>query len=69
MPDNVPVQNFANMPSSIKISNFLENNDNISILDEKGPFKVIEYEKDLSVGLTEVMLKYFASKMNIRPRS
>ena len=68
MPDNVPVQNFANMPSSIKISNFLENNDNISILDEKGPFKVIEYEKDLIVGLTEVMLKYFASKMNIRPR-
>ena len=51
-----------------RIRNFVGENDNIKVIDEKGPFQVIEYEKDLSVDPNEAPLKYFASKMNIRPR-
>ena len=54
--------------SGVKIRNFIDENDNIKILDEKGPFKTIEYEKDLSVTPNEAMIKYFSSKMNVRPR-
>ena len=54
--------------NGVIIRNFVGENDNIKVLDEKGPFKVIEYEKDLSVSPSEVMYKYFASKMNVRPR-
>ena len=53
---------------SIKIRNFVGENDNIIVLDEKGPFKVIEFERDLSVLPEEAFVKYFSSKMNIRPR-
>lgn len=52
----------------IKISNFIGENDNIKVLDEQGPFKIIEYEKDLSVTPQEAIYKYFSSKMNVRPR-
>ena len=54
--------------SGIKIRNFVGENDNIIVLDEKGPFKVIEYEKDLSVTPAEAISKYFSSQMNVRPR-
>ena len=54
--------------SSVKISNFVGENDNIKVLDEKGPFQVIEYERDLSVTPGEAMIRYFSSKMNVRPR-
>ncbi|WP_297979857.1 AIM24 family protein [uncultured Methanobrevibacter sp.] len=54
--------------SNIKISNFIGENDNIKVVDEKGPFTVIEYEKDLSVTPADAMMMYFSSKMNIRPR-
>jgi len=50
------------------IRNFVGENKNIKVLDEKGPFKIIEYEKDLSVSPDEAIQKYYASKMNIRPR-
>ena len=52
----------------IEIKNFVGDNDNIIVLEEKGPFKVIEYEKDLSVGPEEAEEKYYSSKMNVRPR-
>ncbi len=54
--------------NGIKIRNFVDENDNIIVLDEKGPFKVIEYERDLSVLPSEAVVMYFSSKMNIRPR-
>lgn len=54
--------------SNIKIRNFVGENDNIIVLDEKGPFKVIEFERDLSVLPGEAIEKYFSSKMNVRPR-
>lgn len=56
------------LKSGIKIRNFIGENDNIIVLDEKGPFKVIEYEKDLSVTPAEAISKYFSSQMNVRPR-
>lgn len=56
------------LKSGIKIRNFVGENDNIIVLDEKGPFKVIEYEKDLSVTPSEAISKYFSSQMNVRPR-
>ena len=56
------------LKSGIKIRNFVGENDNILVLDEKGPFKVIEYEKDLSVTPAEAISKYFSSQMNVRPR-
>ncbi|WP_296808072.1 AIM24 family protein [uncultured Methanobrevibacter sp.] len=52
----------------IEIRNFVGENDNIIELDEKGPFKVIQYEKDLSVTPNEAEEKYFSTKMNVRPR-
>lgn len=58
----------AGNASTIKIRNFIGENDNITVLDEKGPFKIIEYERDLSVSPSEAMIKYFSSKMNVRPR-
>ena len=66
--------NNSNLPvaekkeGKIKISNFIGDNDNIKVLDEQGPFKVIEFERDLSVFPSEAVIKYFSSKMNVRPR-
>ena len=52
----------------IEVKNFVGDNDNIITLEEKGPFKVIEYEKDLSVAPEEAVEKYYSSKMKVRPR-
>lgn len=65
--NTMPVKASSNR-SSIRIRNFVGENDNIIVLDEKGPFKVIEYERDLSVLPYQAAEKYFSSKMNIRPR-
>lgn len=47
----------------------LFNNKNMKIIGERGPVKVFEHEKDLSVySPQEAMGAYFASKMNIRKR-
>ncbi|WP_407454831.1 AIM24 family protein [Methanobrevibacter sp.] len=54
--------------SGVTIRNFIGENENIKVLDEQGPFKIIEYEKDLSVTPGEAMMKYFSSQMNVRPR-
>lgn len=57
-----------NRNGNIRIKNFIGENDNIKVLDEQGPFKVIEYERDLSVTPNQAIYKYFSSKMNVRPR-
>jgi len=54
--------------NGIRIRNFIGENDNIKVLDKKGPFTVIEYERDLSVTPSEAVNMYFSSKMNVRPR-
>ena len=63
---NLPLS--GNKRSGVKIRNFIGDNDNIKVLDEKGPFTVIEFERDLSVTPREAMIMYFSSKMNVRPR-
>lgn len=50
-----------------KIHNFL-NNDDIIIKEEAGPFKVIEYKRDLSVVPSTAQTAYFCNEMNIRKR-
>lgn len=50
-----------------KINNFT-NNENLRILKELGPFKVIEYIKDLSVTPQTAQISYFSNLMNIRKR-
>ncbi len=50
-----------------KIANFQKNR-NVKILDQCGAFKVIEYEKDMSVTLGTAIAAYYASAMNVRKR-
>ena len=49
------------------INNF-QNNDDVRVLDNQGPFSVIEYKKDLSVNPTTAMLSYYCNEMNVRKR-
>lgn len=46
----------------------LYDNKNIETIDQKGPFRVIEYIRDLSVNPGTAITSYFASEMNIRRR-
>lgn len=49
------------------IANYLDN-DNIIVKQELGPFKVIEYKRDLSTNILSAQANYYASEMNIRKR-
>ena len=49
------------------ISN-LFNNDDIKVLDSKGSFSVIEYQRDLSVTPESAIVAYYCNAMNIRKR-
>lgn len=46
------------------VSNFLDNDD-VSIIAERGPFKVIQYDRDLSCTPEEAMTKYYMSQMYV----
>ncbi len=50
-----------------KINNF-EGNDDVKIIRELGAFKVVEYQKDLSVDHSTAQPAYYASQMNVRRR-
>ncbi len=50
-----------------KISNFTDNDD-IKTISELGAFKIIEYQRDLSVTPYSAMNAYFSSQMNVRKR-
>lgn len=50
-----------------KIKNFFDNDD-VKVIDSKGAFSVIEYQKDLSVMPQNAMTAYYASQMNVRKR-
>ena len=50
-----------------KISNFIDNND-IKVIEKLGPFKVIEYQRDLSVTPMTAQTSYFSNLMNVRKR-
>ena len=50
------------------MKNFIGDNDNIRIVEEKGIFTVIEHIKDMSVSPSEAQLKYFMEKMSCEQR-
>lgn len=50
-----------------KINNFT-NNDDVKIIDQKGAFSVVEYQRDLSVNPENAVTAYFCSEMNVRKR-
>lgn len=50
-----------------KIKNFTDNDD-VRIVDQKGPFTVVEYIKDLSVFPSTAARAYYSSKMNVHKR-
>lgn len=49
------------------VNNFF-NNDDIKIINELGPFKVLEYQRDLSVMPGDAMMAYYCNEMNVRKR-
>ncbi len=49
------------------INNFTDNDD-IRILNQMGPFTVIEYVRDLSVMPPEALIAYYCNEMNVRKR-
>lgn len=51
---------------AITVNNWI--NDNRKVVAEKGMFKVIEHQRDLSVGSATAQNAYFASEMNVRLR-
>lgn len=50
-----------------RVSNFTDNDD-VKTIDRKGPFQVIEYQRDLSVTPGSAMQAYFCSQMNVKKR-
>ena len=51
---------------AIKVNNWI--NDNRKVIAEKGMFKVIEHQKDLSVASATAQKAYFSSQMNVKLR-
>ncbi len=49
------------------VKNFFDNDD-IKMIDQQGPFTIIEYLRDLSVTPMSAQTAYFASQMNVRRR-
>lgn len=52
---------------AFRIKNFTDNDD-VCILDQKGPFQVIEYKRDLSIAPSQAMDAYFQAQMKVRRR-
>ena len=50
-----------------KIKNFTDNDD-VRVLNQMGPFQVIEYTRDLSVSPGDAALAYYCNAMNVRKR-
>ena len=50
-----------------KIKNFTDNDD-INIINQLGPFTVVEYTRDLSVMPGDAMIAYYCNEMNVRKR-
>lgn len=61
------VLNYERKTIMYTINNFT-NNDDIRILNQLGPFTVIEYVRDLSVMPSESLLAYYCNEMNVRKR-
>lgn len=46
----------------------LKDNDDIKLLNQLGPFDVIEYQRDLSVSPLDAQTAFFCNEMNVRKR-
>lgn len=55
---------------SFQVNNFIgkTGNDDITVIDSKGPFRVAEYKRDLSVSPFDAQIAYFSSEMGVRKR-
>lgn len=49
------------------VKNFFDNDD-VKVINEMGPFKVVEYQRDLSVLPSSAALAYYCNEMNVRKR-
>ncbi len=49
------------------VKNFVDK-DNVLIVDQKGPFIILEYKEDRSVSPENVVAAYYAARMNVRQR-
>ena len=49
------------------VKNFFDNDD-VKVINELGPFKVVEYQSDLSVVPSSAALAYYCNEMNVRKR-
>ena len=49
------------------VKNFFDNDD-VKVINEMGPFKVVEYQRDLSVTPSSAALAYYCNEMNVRKR-
>ena len=50
-----------------QIRNFMDNDD-VKVIDSKGAFSVVEYQRDLSVLPQAAMVAYYCNEMNVRKR-
>lgn len=50
-----------------QITNFTDNDD-VKILDQQGPFQVVEYQRDLSVTPSSAIVAYYSAEMNVKKR-
>ena len=50
-----------------QVRNFTDNDD-VKILAERGPFSIIEYQRDLSVNPASAIHAYYCAQMNVRKR-
>lgn len=50
-----------------QVKNFTDNDD-VKILDQKGAFTVIEYQRDLSIAPDSAIIAYYCAEMNVRKR-
>lgn len=48
-----------------RVSNFTDNDD-VKTLDQKGPFTVIEYQRDLSVTPGSAVTAFYCAQMNVK---
>lgn len=49
------------------VKNFFDNDD-VKVINEMGPFKVVEYQRDLSVTPSSAAVAYYCNEMNVRKR-
>lgn len=52
---------------AFKVNNFI-GNDDVKVIDQKGAFQVIEYQRDLSVTPGSAQIAYYCNAMNVRKR-